>query len=217
MSLAAGGDVGGRPRPALSYASARRQRRTRHEGVVWFHVRPSEPCPPTGVPLVVGIDDLGSALTPDLATAGGYLIESGSAAAPMAPAVVDGVVSRGALFGRLGTARVTTVSAPAGGGKTFLVRSWIGELAYGPARGLRGGERWGPESAAVLDRGGRRVAGHIGRIDDRPPADRGAGPGRLGDHGAPAGGPRRAERARVAGHRRRARAGRGTMRCANWN
>jgi LuxR family maltose regulon positive regulatory protein len=37
-------------------------------------------------------------------------------------------VSRHALFGRLGgAARVTEVSAPAGSGKTFLLRSWIGE------------------------------------------------------------------------------------------
>jgi len=39
-----------------------------------------------------------------------------------------GVVSRPGLFGRLGTsARVTVVSAPAGSGKTVLLRSWIGE------------------------------------------------------------------------------------------
>src|SRR5262249_11461285 len=47
--------------------------------------------------------------------------------APVAPAA-RGVVSRHALFGRLGgAARVTEVSAPAGSGKTFLLRSWIGE------------------------------------------------------------------------------------------
>jgi LuxR family maltose regulon positive regulatory protein len=50
-----------------------------------------------------------------------------TADALVAPAV-DGVVSRAALFGRLGAARrVTEVSAPAGSGKTFLLRSWIGQ------------------------------------------------------------------------------------------
>ena len=41
--------------------------------------------------------------------------------------VRGGIVSRSALFERLGRAgRVTQVSAPAGSGKTFLLRSWIG-------------------------------------------------------------------------------------------
>jgi LuxR family transcriptional regulator, maltose regulon positive regulatory protein len=40
----------------------------------------------------------------------------------------DGVLSRPALFERLGTsARVTVLSAPAGSGKTILLRSWISE------------------------------------------------------------------------------------------
>ncbi|MEU0965547.1 LuxR C-terminal-related transcriptional regulator [Streptomyces sp. NPDC005917] len=44
------------------------------------------------------------------------------------PAVPGGIVSRRALFARLGNAaRVTTVSAPAGSGKTVLLRSWIRE------------------------------------------------------------------------------------------
>jgi LuxR family transcriptional regulator, maltose regulon positive regulatory protein len=38
-----------------------------------------------------------------------------------------GIVSRPRLFGRLGAARVTVVSAPAGSGKTVLLRSWIGQ------------------------------------------------------------------------------------------
>ena len=55
-----------------------------------------------------------------------------------APAV-GRVVSRGALFGRLsGAARVTEVAAPAGSGKTFLLRSWIGEA------GLAGRAAWVP-------------------------------------------------------------------------
>src|SRR5262249_55818553 len=36
-----------------------------------------------------------------------------------------GIVSRPRLFERLGAARVTVVSAPAGSGKTVLLRSWI--------------------------------------------------------------------------------------------
>lgn len=54
-------------------------------------------------------------------------VRSGIADAPVAPAV-PGMVSRHALFGRLGTAeRVAEVAAPAGSGKTMLLRSWIGE------------------------------------------------------------------------------------------
>ena len=54
-------------------------------------------------------------------------VRSETADAPVAPAV-RGVVSRHALFGRLGgAARVTEVSAPAGSGKTFLLRSWTSE------------------------------------------------------------------------------------------
>ena len=50
--------------------------------------------------------------------------ESGAAVSPGA----GGVVPRIGLFGRLGArARVTVVSAPAGSGKTVLLRSWIGE------------------------------------------------------------------------------------------
>jgi LuxR family transcriptional regulator, maltose regulon positive regulatory protein len=53
------------------------------------------------------------------------------------PAVGGGTVSRRALFERLGRAgRVTQVSAPAGSGKTLLLRSWIG------AAGLGGSTAW---------------------------------------------------------------------------
>ena len=53
---------------------------------------------------------------------------SGAVDPPAAPAVRDGVVSRPGLFELLGAAgRVTEVSAPAGSGKTLLLRSWIGE------------------------------------------------------------------------------------------
>ena len=52
--------------------------------------------------------------------------ESGAIAA-VSPGA-GGVVPRIGLFGRLGArARVTVVSAPAGSGKTVLLRSWIGE------------------------------------------------------------------------------------------
>ena len=52
----------------------------------------------------------------------------GAAAAPAAPAIRDRVVSRPALFRRLIQAqRVVQVSAPAGSGKTVLLRSWIAE------------------------------------------------------------------------------------------
>jgi hypothetical protein len=60
------------------------------------------------------------------------------AAAPV-PAVRGGIVSRRALFERLGRAgRITQVSAPAGSGKTFWLRSWIG------AAGLAESTAWVP-------------------------------------------------------------------------
>jgi LuxR family transcriptional regulator, maltose regulon positive regulatory protein len=42
-----------------------------------------------------------------------------------------GVVSRPRLFERLGAARVSVVSAPAGSGKTVLLRSWVRETGVG--------------------------------------------------------------------------------------
>ena len=54
--------------------------------------------------------------------------ESGIPDVPPAPPVTGGVVSRCALFGRLAEAeRVVQISAPAGSGKTVLMRSWIAE------------------------------------------------------------------------------------------
>ena len=51
-----------------------------------------------------------------------------------------GVVARPGLLGRLGgPARVTVVSAPAGSGKTVLLRSWIGEDGLADRRGLGAG------------------------------------------------------------------------------
>src|SRR5215472_13280509 len=50
-----------------------------------------------------------------------------------------GVVARPGLFGRLGgPARVTVVAAPAGSGKTVLLRSWIAQA------GLSGRAAWVP-------------------------------------------------------------------------
>ncbi|HYZ54194.1 MAG TPA: AAA family ATPase, partial [Streptosporangiaceae bacterium] len=64
---------------------------------------------------------------------------------PLVPAVRGGVVAHRGLFGRLGEAgRVTVVSAPAGSGKTFLLRSWIGaaglaeQTAWVPVQGQEG-------------------------------------------------------------------------------
>jgi LuxR family transcriptional regulator, maltose regulon positive regulatory protein len=54
--------------------------------------------------------------------------ESGTAGVPAVPAAGIGVVSRRALLQRMdGAERVVQVSAPAGSGKTVLVRSWIAE------------------------------------------------------------------------------------------
>ena len=54
--------------------------------------------------------------------------QSATAGTPSAPVVRGGVVVRPGLFGLLaGAGRVTEVSAPAGSGKTVLLRSWIGE------------------------------------------------------------------------------------------
>ena len=53
---------------------------------------------------------------------------SGAVGSPASPAFRDGVVSRPGLIGLLARAgRVTVVSAPAGSGKTLLLRSWVGE------------------------------------------------------------------------------------------
>ena len=53
-----------------------------------------------------------------------------AAAGAPAPAFRGGIVSRRVLFEQLGRAgRVTQVSAPAGSGKTFLLRSWIDATA----------------------------------------------------------------------------------------
>jgi LuxR family transcriptional regulator, maltose regulon positive regulatory protein len=50
---------------------------------------------------------------------------AGGVAGQVAGVGAGGVVARPGLFGRLGAARVTVVSAPPGSGKTVLLRSWI--------------------------------------------------------------------------------------------
>ena len=58
--------------------------------------------------------------------------ESGTADVPAAPVLRGGVVARCALFGRLAQAeRVVQISAPAGSGKTVLMRSWVAEAGLG--------------------------------------------------------------------------------------
>jgi LuxR family transcriptional regulator, maltose regulon positive regulatory protein len=65
---------------------------------------------------------------------------------PAAPSVQAGVVSRSALFGRLAEAeRVVLISAPAGSGKTVLMRSWIA------AAGLAGDAAWVPVDGEERD------------------------------------------------------------------
>ncbi|HEX6451328.1 MAG TPA: LuxR C-terminal-related transcriptional regulator [Trebonia sp.] len=63
-------------------------------------------------------------------------VRFGTADTRVAP-VTDGVISRRVLFERIEAAgRVVVISAPAGSGKTFLLRSWIGEA------GLTGHAAW---------------------------------------------------------------------------
>src|SRR6266702_5633881 len=67
-----------------------------------------------------------------------HAARSATVGAPV-PAGSGRIVSRPALFERLGRAgRITQVSAPAGTGKTFLLRSWIG------AAGLTESTAWVP-------------------------------------------------------------------------
>jgi len=72
------------------------------------------------------------------------LAEEGLDAAPSAE--TGGIVLRPRLFGQLaGLARVGVVSAPAGSGKTVLLRSWIGQA------GLAGRTAWVPAGWDVRD------------------------------------------------------------------
>jgi LuxR family transcriptional regulator, maltose regulon positive regulatory protein len=56
-----------------------------------------------------------------------YVVRSGGRAGGVAGLGAGGVVARRRLFGRLGAARVSVVSAPAGSGKTVLLRSWVSQ------------------------------------------------------------------------------------------
>src|SRR5260221_13589612 len=68
----------------------------------------------------------------------GLTVQPDPSDGPTAPAVRRGIVSRRELFERLWEAgRVVHLTAPAGSGKTILLRSWIGEA--GPA----GSAAWG--------------------------------------------------------------------------
>src|SRR5215470_15687113 len=88
-----------------------------------------------------------------MGSAVGASADVGGAAGPGA----GGVVSRPRLLGRLGAARVSVVSAPAGSGKTVLLRSWIGwagvagSAAWVPAgRGERDPQRFWLSALAAL-------------------------------------------------------------------
>jgi len=88
----------------------------------------------------------------------GPAVRVGDAGAPAA--VSGGVVRRPGLFQRLdGAARVVEVSAPAGSGKTVLLRSWVGEsgladrAGWVPVRRGEGDPRWFWVSVADALRG----------------------------------------------------------------
>ena len=97
------------------------------------------------------------------------------------PPVRGGVVPRPGLFGRLGAAgRVTEVSAPAGSGKTLLLRSWISEAGLGDTAAWVSVQPEERDAAAVLVVGPGRAAGHGGRVGAGAGADGGARPGYRG-------------------------------------
>src|SRR5215468_4038199 len=87
----------------------------------------------------------------------GPAVGAGAVAGGAAGRGAGGVVSRPRLSGRLGSARVSVVSAPAGSGKTVLLRSWIsgagvaGRAAWVPAgRGERDPQRFWLSVLAAL-------------------------------------------------------------------
>ena len=72
--------------------------------------------------------------------------DAGAAGGLSVPAVRGGIVARAGLFTRLGEAgRVAVVSAPAGSGKTLLLRSWIA------AAGLADSAAWVPVQGRERD------------------------------------------------------------------
>src|SRR5215472_618475 len=87
----------------------------------------------------------------------GSAVGAGAVAGGAAGRGAGGVVSRPRLAGRLGAAQVNLVSAPAGSGKTVLLRSWIGQpgvggsVAWVPAgRGERDPQRFWLSVLAAL-------------------------------------------------------------------
>jgi LuxR family maltose regulon positive regulatory protein len=85
-------------------------------------------------------------LSADSADSAARLVAWSGTGGDPAPVVRGGIVSRRGLFERLGgAARITEVSAPAGSGKTFLLRSWIREA------GLAGYAAWVPVEAGERD------------------------------------------------------------------
>src|SRR5215470_12409806 len=96
----------------------------------------------------------------------GSAVGAGAVAGGAAGRGAGGVVSRPRLFGRLGAqARVSVVSAPAGSGKTVLLRSWIGQsgvagrAAWVPAgRGERAPQQFWLSVLAALRQTGPGVA-----------------------------------------------------------
>ncbi|MGH3182941.1 MAG: AAA family ATPase, partial [Streptosporangiaceae bacterium] len=94
--------------------------------------------------------------------------ERGSPARDDAGRAMGAVVPRPVLLGRLGgPARVTVVSAPAGSGKTVLLRSWLGQdglggrAAWVPAgRGERDPQRFWASVAGAL----RQTSGGAGLV-----------------------------------------------------
>src|SRR5262245_25301473 len=75
----------------------------------------------------------------------GPAVGAGAVAGGAAGRGAGGVVSRPRLSGRLGSARVSVVSAPAGSGKTVLLRSWIG------GAGVAGRAAWVPAGRGERD------------------------------------------------------------------
>jgi LuxR family maltose regulon positive regulatory protein len=107
-----------------------------------------QPVPREVRPSRVGLGgpDGAAAGPPALGAGTGSVAKAGTADALAAPAVREGVVSRCALFGRLaGAERVVQISAPAGSGKTVLMRSWIAEA------GLARHAAWVPADSQERD------------------------------------------------------------------
>ena len=119
-----------------------------------------------------------------------------------------GMVARPALFGRLGgPARVTVVSAPAGSGKTVLLRSWIAGagLAGRAAWVAAGREERDPQRFWLSVAGALRATGPGAGLVRAVIG--GAGPGWVGAGGGAAERP---------GAARRIRSGWWSMTCTSW-